>query len=56
MNHLESLTEEALISLWHKETHTAELTDNWEYICAIEEEMVRRGMDPAAEADPSWVG
>lgn len=49
-------TDEALITLWHNESKKAELTDDWTKVHEIEEEMIRRGMDPAAEADPSWIG
>jgi hypothetical protein len=41
---------EDLLEAWHAETEIAEGTDDWEKVAEIEQEMIRRGMDPAEEA------
>jgi len=48
---LEYLTDEELLQLWHTETERAEELDEWDAVAAVEEEMIKRGMDPAAEAE-----
>ena len=47
---LKALSDEKIIEIWHVETTKAEETDIWDLVAAIEQEMKRRGMDPAAEA------